>query len=178
MQRKLDELSDEELMALYQGGSEAAFNQLYLRYADRVYGYLRKRLSHVQAANDVFQAAFLKFHRSSGQFNPSFMFAPWLFAVVRTSLLDWQKDHGNRIHVVELNEEILAGPGPEAHSPVTPDLSRLPKPQRAAIEMRYFDDLSFDEIAIRLSTTSGNARQLVSRGIKTLKSLFSKGEIK
>src|SRR6266481_6073957 len=104
MKRTLDELSDEELMALYQQGEEVAFNRLYLRYSDRVYGFLRKRLRDPQAANDVFQASFLKLHRSRDQFNPSFMFAPWLFAVVRTVLLDWHKDSRNKLAHLELNE--------------------------------------------------------------------------
>lgn len=178
MKRKLDELSDEELMALYQQGEELAFGRLYARYADRVYGYLRKRLQEPQAANDVFQAAFLKFHRSKDQFNSSFMFAPWLFAVVRTSLVDWQRDRRNTRQDIELNEESFAAPNQEQPAFARADLSPLPEPQRAAVEMRYFDDLSFEEIARRLETTPGNVRQLVSRGLKSLKSLFAKGGLK
>ncbi len=176
MHRKLDELSDEELMALYQQGEELAFNRLYLRYSDRVYGFLRKRLQDPQAANDVFQASFLKFHRSKDQFNSSFMFAPWLFAVVRTVLLDWQKDQKNTRLSLELNEDQHSAPILEIPHIARADLSPLPQPQRAAIEMRYFDELSFEEIAGRLETTSGNVRQLVSRGLKSLKSLVVKGK--
>lgn len=175
MGRDLDELSDEELMVLYQKGQEIAFSRLYSRYADRVYGYLRKRLQDPQAANDIFQAAFLKLHRSRDQFNSSFMFAPWLFAVVRTSLIDWQKDKKNSQHTVELNEESYAAPDIESPLIARADLLPLPEPQRAAIEMRYFDDLSFEEIAGRLETSPANVRQIVSRGLKNLKSLFAKG---
>ena len=178
MTRKPDELSDEELMMLYQQGEESAFTQLYSRYESRVYGYLRKRLNDPQAANDIFQAAFLKLHRSKDQFNPSFMFAPWLFAVVRTSLLDWQKDHRNKVAAGELKEEMLVAFQPEAPALIRTDLSGLPAPQRSAVEMRYFEELSFEEIAGRLNTTPGNVRQLVSRGIKNLKSLFVKGGAK
>ena len=175
MREKLDRLSDEELMVLYKNGQESAFKGLYARYADRVYGYLRKRLRDPQAVNDVFQLAFLKFHRSKDQFNTSFMFAPWLFAVVRTSLIDWQKDRKNSSHSVELNEESFSHQIAEAPEIARADLSPLPEAQRAAIEMRYFDDLSFEEIAGRLETTPGNVRQIVSRGLKNLKSLFAKG---
>ena len=168
----LKDCSDEELMALYQEGNDAAFNALYLRYANRVYGYLRKRLRDPQAVNDLFQAAFLKLHRSRAQYNSTFLFAPWLFAVVRTSLLDWRKDYRNQVNTVEVGEETLATLPPETPALDRASLSGLPQPQRAAVEMRYFDDLSFEEIAGRLDTTSGNARQLVSRGLKTLKSFF------
>lgn len=175
MTRKQDELSDEELMVLYQQGEEAAFTRLYFRYENRVYGYLRKRLNDPQAANDIFQASFLKLHRSKDQFNSSFMFAPWLFAVVRTALVDWQRDRRNQMQSVELKEEMLAVPQTEVPAFAKTELSHLPEPQRSAVEMRYFDDLSFEAIAARLHTTPGNVRQLVSRGIKNLRSLFAKG---
>lgn len=175
MRRGLQELSDEELMVLYQQGQEEAFNHLYRRYADRVYGYLRQRMRDPQAANDVFQAALMKLHRSKDQFNSTFAFAPWLFAVVRTALLDWQKDVRNKVVQVEFEENLFLQPQPIIASGIgRDDLSNLPEPQRAAIEMRYFDDLSFDEIAARLETTPGNVRKLVSRGIQNLKSFFTK----
>jgi RNA polymerase sigma-70 factor (ECF subfamily) len=135
---------------------------------------LRKRLHDPQAANDIFQASFLKLHRSKNQFNSSFLFAPWLFAVVRTALIDWQRDRRNQMQTTELKEEEVAA-FPETPAFARNELSRLPEPQRSAVEMRYFDDLSFEEIAGRLETTPGNVRQLVSRGIKSLKSLFAKG---
>ena len=177
MSGKLDELSDEELMVLYQKGHAEAFDQLYRRYADRVYGYLRKRLRDPQAVNDVFQASFLKLHRSRNQFNSTFTLAPWLFTVVRTTLFDWQKDRQNKVLQVELDEEIFVqlSPVPEPVATLArTDLLRLPVSQRSAIEMRYFEDLSFAEIANRLETTPGNVRQLVSRGIRNLKSFFLK----
>ena len=165
-------------MALYQQGNELAFNGLYLRYSDRVYGYLRKRLRDPQAANDIFQAAFLKLHRAREQFNTSFLFAPWLFAVVRTSLFDWLKDRRNNTATVELNENSIATPVVEEPAFSRSDLTSLPEHQRMAVEMRYIDELSFEEIAGRLETSSGNVRQLVSRGVKTLKILFAKGDAK
>jgi RNA polymerase sigma-70 factor (ECF subfamily) len=177
MTRKLDELSDEELMVLYQNGDEQAFGRLYARYADRAYGYLRKRLQDPQGANDVFQTAFLKLHRSKVQFNPSFMFAPWLFAIIRTTLVDWQKNH-RKVRTQELKEEMAPEFTPENPAVLRSDLLPVPEPQRSAIEMRYFDDLSFEEIANRLETTPSNVRKLVSRGLKSLRSAFAKGGIK
>lgn len=176
MNENLDPLTDEELMVLYQEGQEDAFNRLYRRYADRVYGYLRKRLRDPQAANDVFQASFLKLHRSREQFNSTFTFAPWLFTVVRSVLLDWHKAQKNKILESEFKEEAFQAA--ETNEAVIPfprtELSNLPETQRLAVEMRYFGDLSFEEIATRLETSPGNVRQLVSRGIKGLKSLFDK----
>ena len=172
MPERLEDLTDEELMRLYQDAREDAFNILYQRHSGLVYGYLRRRLPNAQAANDVFQAAFLKLHRSKEQFNASFSFTPWLFTVVRTSLLDWQKSQNRRASHLPLDENIASAPAPEPA--IAPDLSMLPDRQRAAVKLRYVDDLSFDEIATRLKTSPGNARQIVSRALKSLKSIFAK----
>lgn len=175
MNRRLQELSDEELMVLYQHGQEDAFNQLYNRYADRVYGYLRQRIRDPQAINDIFQSSLMKLHRSKDQFNSTYAFAPWLFTVVRTTLLDWQKDLRNKVIQVELQEELFEQPQVILSAGISKEeLLHLPEAQRSAIELRYFDDLSFDEIAKKLDTTPENVRKLVSRGIQSLKSFFGK----
>lgn len=170
------DLSDEELMSLYQLGQERAFTILYQRYSNRVYGYLRQRLA-TDSVDDAFQAVFIKLHRSREQFNSSFTFAPWLFAIARTVTLDWHKKQNAEakyIGLTEIDTDSLAAQTPETVNLKEVDLSILPKPQRNVIEMRYFQDLSFDEIAKRLETSPGNVRQLVSRGLRLLRSYFAK----
>ena len=50
-------------------------------------------------------------------------------------------------------------------------LEKLPDTQRTAIQLRYFEELSFEEIAQRLQTSSSTARQWVSRGMKRLRQM-------
>lgn len=165
--------TDETLMGLYMNGNEQAFNLLYARYSARVYGYLRQRLQDPQAANDVFQLTFTKLHRSRVQYNSSFPFAPWLFTIVRNALLDWMKSKKTNEKLredFELSERIFNQPIFENLNAADPvNLSSLPMNQRSAIEMRYFEELPFEEIAKRLETSPANVRQLISRGIRQLK---------
>lgn len=173
MPERLEDLSDEELMRLYQDANEEAFNTLYRRHSDRVYGFLRSRLSSPQAANDVFQASFLKLHRSRDQYDPSFPFAPWLFTVVRTSLLDWHKKQAIAGPVMAADEN-MARPAQDEPLPAV-DLSSLSPTQRSVVELRYVDELSFEEIAKRLEVSPTNARQILSRSLKSLRAVFGKG---
>lgn len=177
MKEKQAILSDEELMRLYNQGDEHSFGELYKRYEGKAYGYLRKRLQNPQAANDVFQTAFLKLHRSKDQFNSSFMFAPWFFTIIKTSLLDWQKNQQNKTIHIELKDDFRSSPAfiTEIPSIDRGEIARLPKDQRSAVEMRYVEDLSFEEIAARLNTSPTNVRKLVSRGINSLRAIFLKG---
>lgn len=173
MPERLENLSDEELMRLYQDANEEAFNILYRRHSGRVFGFLRSRLSSAQAANDVFQASFLKLHRSRDQYDPSFPFSPWLFTVVRTSLLDWHKKQVIAGPVLS-SDENTASPVSEKSAPAV-DLSSLSPTQRSVVELRYVEELSFEEIAKRLEVSPANARQILSRSLKSLRAVFGKG---
>lgn len=173
MPERLENLSDEELMRLYQDANEEAFNVLYRRHSGRVYGFLRSRLSSAQASSDVFQAAFLKLHRSREQYDPDLPFVPWLFTVVRTSLLDWHKKQAHEGPVLTANDNLAS---PIAEEPIrSVDLSPLSPTQRSVIEMRYMEELSFEEIAKRLEVSPSNARQILSRSLKSLRGVFLKG---
>lgn len=166
-------------MLLYQTGQERAFTILYQRYASRVYGYLRQRLRNQESADEALQAVFIKLHRSKDQFNSTFTFAPWLFTIARTVTLDFHKKQNREAkYVAETRvDPDLFGAQPEP-STATVDLSSLPRTQRSAVEMRYLKDMSFEEIAKRLDTTPNNVRQMISRGVRQLRSMFVKQGIK
>jgi RNA polymerase sigma-70 factor (ECF subfamily) len=177
MNERFFEKSDEELMILYQTGREDAFDVLYRRYSGKVFVFLRKRLNDPQAANDAFQATFIKLHRSRDQFNSTFMFAPWIFTIARTVALDAFKKKNVDAKYFDSNAGEYAEPvAPQVDTAEPVDLSSLPAPQRSAVEMRYLEEMSFEEIAIRLETSPSNVRQIVSRGVKHLRSILRKGE--
>jgi RNA polymerase sigma-70 factor (ECF subfamily) len=174
----LKDRSDEELMALYQSGDYAAFEILFERHSGRVLQYLKGKVSQ-EAANDLLQETFLKIHRSRNQYQPQYPFLPWLFTIVRNNLRDFLKSSDQRAVRAELDLESLP---PKMHS-VTSEhdlsaaLSGLPHIQRRAIELRYMNEWSFEKIAEEMNTTPENTRQIVSRGIKKIRS-FLKGEKK
>ncbi len=172
----LKQASDEELMVVYQEGHEEAFMLLYERHSAKVYGFLLSRLRDRPMSDDVFQATFLKLHRLRGKYDPSLPFAPWLFTICRTVMLDAIRAQ-KRVTTHETLDEVammsVAAPLPSEPARLPdflPDLSRLPANQRQALELRHAEALSFEEIAVRLNTTPENTRQLVSRAIRRLKS--------
>jgi RNA polymerase sigma factor (sigma-70 family) len=168
------ENTDEELMVAYQLGEAEAFEVLYSRYAPKVLGFLRKKLKSEAFALDVFQATFLKLHRSRSRYNSDLPFAPWLFTVCRSELLDaLKKPHRTQ-------ESLVAEtPEPAILEIVETELEgvsfdSLPTNQKKAMELRYRNEFSFEQIAASLDTTPANARQLVSRAIRSLRGLYGK----
>ena len=80
-QAPLQEWSDEALMADYQRGDATAFEMLFRRYKDRVYGYFVRRFNDREAAEDLFQSTFLRVHRARRDYDTNRPFATWIFAI-------------------------------------------------------------------------------------------------
>ena len=165
-------LSDEQLMLRYQQGEVAAFEALYQRHGGRVYGYLDRRLGHRYRTDEVFQEVFLKLHRSRGRYDASFPFLPWLFTLCRNTLIDHLRTE-RRQPTVLLDETIdiedLGQAGEAAWNEGLFQHHALNPRQRTALALRYQEDLPFAAIAEALDTTEPNARQLVSRALRTLR---------
>lgn len=179
MDKTNDPRSDEELMRLYQNGDYVAFEVLYQRHAGRVFEFLKKKVSP-EIARDLLQETFLKLHRSRGQYSSQYPFLPWLFTISRNVFLDFVRLSETKISekssadlISELPVELI----PESNWPgnLTTALEHLPESQRHAIKLRYLNDWSFEKIAEDLKTTPLNARQIISRGIKKLRSNFEGG---
>lgn len=167
--REIADLSDEELMKAYQLGEDGAFAILYKRHSSKIFGFLKKRLIQQDLTEDIFQAVFLKLHKTRATYNATLPFLPWLFSLVRSVMVDGIRS-SHRVQEIAYSVLPEKGNALEKGEPAAiPDLSRLPERQQKALELRYREDLSFDEIARQLNTSPANARQLISRGIKNLK---------
>lgn len=175
-----DEISDEDLMRAYQLGDPAAFDRLYRRYCGQVYAYLCKRTKSKEQADEVFQATFLKVHRIRSRFNNNYKFSQWLFVIAKSSLIDHFRKLGRSL---EIAEEVQVEDIPMSQPDTSPTLSsveeteailgKLPSEQKKVLEMRIFDELPYDEIARKLGRSEVSIRQIYSRSIRKLRTLFA-----
>lgn len=175
----LNHLSDEELMVMYQNGDEGAFQVLYSRHSGRIFAFIRSKISDAQLAGDLFQEVFIKVHKSKCLYNRTFEVLPWLFTITRNTVIDGLRKNKSHLYSEDHDVEKLEAPGlVEALSQkdLAPAMAKLPEAQRQAIQMRYIDESTFEEIAKKLDTSSDNVRQLVSRGIKNMKNFFNQEE--
>lgn len=170
--------TDEELMALYQEGSEEAFKALYSRHSGKIFGYLRTRSKNSEEATDLFQEVFVKIHRSKHLYNRSLPVLPWIFSVTHSVLVDGKRSHKRKNEVFDFNFDQM--PMNEVSESkigiVMPTLDHLPENQSVALKMRYLDEKTFEEIAKTLKTSPLNVRQIISRGVKNLKRLVNEGD--
>lgn len=175
----LENLTDEELMLMYQSGTENAFQVLYARHSSKIYGFLKKRLAPGEKVTDVYQEVFLKIHRSKHLYNKSLPALPWIFTITKSVFLDAVKKDKNFKYTDNYDLDKIKAESNETRN-LSDDtaliaIENLPDTQKIAVQMRYVEDKTFDEIAESLKTSPTNVRQIVSRGIKRLKELINEG---
>lgn len=167
----LKQATDEELMLAYQDGREEAFQLLYQRHNRKIYGFLFGKLRNTQLVDEAFQMTFLKLHQARHHYDSSLPFSPWLFTLCRNAMIDLLRSQNRTNRKEELNpiaiENAVAEPSKEVS--FIPGLESLPDKHREAVELRYLEELPFEEIAKRLEISPLNARQVVSRAVRSLK---------
>lgn len=167
----LKNLSAEELMLQYQTGSPdeayAAFSELYGRYNGRVYSFLLKKTKNAAETEDLMQKVFLKIHESKHLYKSKFKFEQWLFVIARSQALDFfraSSRYANRLKKYEADST------PLSHEAIDLDeLNTLDVDQRELLEMKFIDELSYQEISQVLRKSEVSLRKSVSRLLLKLK---------
>ncbi|MBL7664268.1 MAG: RNA polymerase sigma factor [Bacteriovoracaceae bacterium] len=167
---------DEELMSAYITGDEIAFAVIYGRYSGKIYSFLRKKLKAREEVDEVFQKVFLKFHSTRKNYNSSYPLLQWFYVVARTTLLDHFRSLNRQIKTDEMPIDLNSlGPSQEPHQATLGEekgvgiLNSLSADQRRMVEMRFVDDLTYEEIAQALNKSQDSIRQTISRAFKKIR---------
>jgi RNA polymerase sigma-70 factor, ECF subfamily len=159
-------------------GDRDAFRALYDVYKDRVYSISLYFFHGDEAmASDVSQQVFLKLMTSIGQFRGNAGFSTWLYRLVVNACLDAaRRRKPDSMHSDRFRPDAFAGPGSQeedyaraqvAYS-VRAAVSALPPKFRIAVLLRYFEDLSYEQMAKALHCSMGTVASRLSRGHKIL----------
>lgn len=175
----MSERSDEELMRAYVGGDEAAFDVLFRRYAPVVHGVVRRALRDDELARELTQQTFFRLHGARADFRLDSKLRPWLFTIAMNLVREHWRRQKRRPHVDE-DVEQRAAPVAE-HLPMELErrsralhaaLEALPTSQREVIELHWFQERPYKEVADILGTSEGAVRVRAHRAYTTLKSLL------
>ena len=159
-------------------GDRDAFRALYEAYKDRVYSVALYYFHGDRAtASDVTQQVFMKLLTSITGFRGESSFTTWLYRLVVNACVDGQR-RSERSPVNAVPEELDRLVAPESHEDrfaaaetarsVQHAISKLPPKYRLAILLRYFDDLSYEEMAATLNCSMGTVASRLSRGHQLL----------
>lgn len=177
--KNLTEMTNEELAVCYVKGNNRAFDLLLSRTQDILFSYILFVVHDENSANDIFQETFVKaiVCLQKGKYTPNGKFSSWLIRIAHNVVMDWFR-HRKQSNIVDINEEndisnISNGDVLEVsredlfvNEQVMSDVKRLmeylPATQREVVFMRFYQDLSFKEIAqmtgVSINTSLGRMR--------------------
>jgi RNA polymerase sigma-70 factor, ECF subfamily len=162
-------ISDEALMIDFQSGSRAAFEELFVRYHEPLYGFFRRRLERPERAEDLAQETFLAVIRATSRYEPR--------ALVKTYL------YGIALKLIAAERRKQVRDGPVADSIVEPTVERdsesvlwvrqalqkLDASEREILMLREYEQLSYSEIAELLRVPVNTVRSRLFRARLALK---------
>jgi len=171
--KNLNQLADSELVKLYESGNNAAFEVLLTRYKAKVFSYIFLIVRNRQLTEDIFQDTFIKAIATiqQGKYVDSGKFLGWINRIAHNLIIDnfrreknentfsadgVEYDIRNNAKFAEKstedamsNEQVLAD--------VVKLVDFLPLSQQRVVRMRFFEDLSFSEIAERTNVSINTA---------------------
>ena len=188
---------DLELVLAARSGNEKAFTQLMKRYKDAIYFMLLKMVYNKEDAEDLTIEAFGKAFTNINQYEPQFAFSTWLFRIASNNAIDHMRK--KRVSTIPFNTSTGRDPhsgadynfnvASEADNPedayirtqnakVLHKAVKSLKPRyRTLLELRYFNEYSYSEIAEELNLPLGTVKVQLFRSREMLLEIIKKTEI-
>ena len=167
-------------------GDQKAFAELMSRYKKPVYHMILKMIRNVDDAEDLTIEAFAKAFKNLAKFNPEYTFSTWLFRIATNNCIDFMRkkklnttsisgtykdDAGENVdmefkdnNLNPMEEAIKAQKVALVQSIVT----KLPPKYQTLVKLRYFEELSYEEIAVELKAPLGTVKAQLHRARELL----------
>lgn len=176
--KNLSQLADETLVKLYESGNNEAFEVLMSRYKSRVYTYIYLIVRNRELAEDIFQDTFIKaiVTIQQGRYVESGRFVAWINRIAHNLIIDHFRREKNEntfssdgleydlVNNAKLSEKSMEDSlnNEQVLCDVANLVNYLPESQQEVVRMRFFEDLSFKEIAektdVSINTALGRMR--------------------
>jgi RNA polymerase sigma-70 factor (ECF subfamily) len=177
---------DLDLVDLAKQGDERSFEKLLTKYRKSVYYMLLKMVHNADDAEDLTQEAFAKAFNSLEKFDPKYAFSTWLFRIATNNCIDFIRK--KRIQTISIDNPYQNDEGDSMSFDIRdPDLNpnevmlkeqrkeylrmavaRLPMKYQKLVELRYFKEFSYDEVAKELELPLGTVKAQLFRARELL----------
>ena len=171
--------SDEELMLAIQQGEKLAFNELYARYSDKLYGYLLKMLWYNEVrAQDLLQDLFAKIITQPHLFDTERNFKTWIYTIAsnlcknefkRNEVRKGTVNGVEQFHSLSTDENLEKTiQEHQFRDALTDELKRLDDKHREVFVLKHIDGLSIKEISEITGANEGTVKSRLFYAIKKL----------
>ena len=186
--KNLNAATDEMLVDMYIKGNDSAFDVLMKRYESKVYSYIYYSIKNQEQAEDLFQDVFMKIvvRLRSGKYEETGKFYAWVMRVAHNLVIDhFRKSTDEKIiSNDETEQDLFNDPSLAVNenreeqmikeqlvSDIHELIAKLPESQRQVLLMRYYDDLSFKEIAEKTNCSINTALGRMRYALLNLKKM-------
>ncbi len=162
----MHEFTDIELIELFRNADKKhyAFNLLVQKYREKIYYFVRRMVIIHDDADDVVQNIFIKVWNNLDSFREDAKFYTWLYRIAVNESLSFLKS--KKLHsflslsspeamLIRALHDDNHFDGTEIQRRLTEAILKLPKKQQIVFNMRYYDDLSYDQMSEILGTSVG-----------------------
>ncbi len=184
-------LTDQQLVTLAHDGDAAAFETLFNRYRDGIYKlYLHRTGGKGDDADDLLQETFIKVFLNLGKYDTAFTFGQWIYTIARNTFIDFMRKQRDDLPI-DTSPAGGASINPPSHE-ATPEervinsqngtqlenhLARMTPRYRKLIELRFFKEYSYEEIAAELGIPLGTVKTQIHRARTQLCKLIVASDI-
>jgi RNA polymerase sigma-70 factor (ECF subfamily) len=162
--------SDEALMLEFQGGSRAAFEELFARYRKPLCGFFGRRLNNPERAEDLTQETFLSVIRGAARYEPRALVRTYLLGIALKLLAAERRRFLTSATERQSVPESKPDGTPEAALWVRQAMEKLDAPDREILMLREYEELSYSDIAELLRIPLNTVRSRLFRSRLALKS--------
>ncbi len=159
-------MDDKDLLMMFREEEKAnyAFNLIVQKYSERLYWHIRKLTASHDDTNDILQNTLVKAWGALPQFREESRLYTWLYRIATNETLTFLKKSKMRAFLSlsdysgQVENKIEADPyfdGDESQRIFRKAIMKLPDKQRAVFNMRYYDQMKYEEISEVLGTSVG-----------------------
>ena len=186
-------MTDEQLVRAYADGQNEAFDFLLKRHKDRIFNYILRIIKNEDIANDIFQETFVKAIMTikQGRYTENGKFPAWITRIAHNLIIDFYRqeksenmqstdlDDVDILNRKELCEDTIEDViiSQQIREDVKFLIEELPPLQREVLIMRYYQNLSFKEIAELTGVSINTALGRMRYAILNLRRLASEKDI-
>lgn len=157
---------------------EAGFTLLINTYQEKLYGHLRRMLKSHQDADDALQNSLIKIWKNFDSFRGDSALYTWLYRIATNEALTiLEKQRHAHLHV-DASEVALSGmcDGPDSDEiaqRLWAALDTLPPKQRQVFDLKYFEEMKYDEIAAITHTSVGALKASYFHAVKKVEAFLT-----
>ena len=181
-------MEDAQIIAMFadERTRETAFSHLLKKYQQKIYWHVRRMVIDHDDADDVTQDIFIKIWRNLEKFREDSQLYTWLYRIATNECITFlnkkkQKqnvslDDDSSSYLSETLADTTYFNGDKAQMKLQQALLTLPEKQRLVFNMKYFEDLKYDEISEILGTSVGALKASYHLAVKKVEHFFNSND--